>query len=194
MTQTFQDECNEVSACFRRFLAKKCECQLQQRCLLELTFDHSSMSSSPTVVSTITRPFVGRDMTAEVARDATPQSPHVFTFHLVLFQHSPSLIVIVYSVLGLDPHLLVSYGPCTTFCPSTCQSASYGGHRTPQRRQPAERGHQQAVYQEPPYDSIYGPRPQNLHEAWLASEQPHVHAHAWVRVRTTRTRASRRKQ
>lgn len=47
------------------------------------TFDHSSMSISPAVVSTITRPWVGKDMTDKVSRTVVVRmrAGSVFTNH-----------------------------------------------------------------------------------------------------------------
>ena len=57
---TFQGQCNEVPTRFRRFLHKLS--LLRRAASKERTFDHNSMSSSPTVVSMTTLPLVGRAM------------------------------------------------------------------------------------------------------------------------------------
>jgi hypothetical protein len=63
VTRTFHGQRYEIPACFRCFLANEYVLVQASACLLaSRTFDHSSMSISPAVVSRSTRPCVGRAM------------------------------------------------------------------------------------------------------------------------------------
>jgi hypothetical protein len=62
--RTLERQRDEIPACFGRFLQSTSACALQRTNKQTRAFDHSSMSSSPTVVSITTRPLVGSAMDA----------------------------------------------------------------------------------------------------------------------------------
>ena len=63
-SQTLHCEREKVPACFRSFLLESSQSKKKDNSSKKITFDQSSTSISPTVVSIITRPLVGSAMVA----------------------------------------------------------------------------------------------------------------------------------